>query len=51
MQTWAAKHEPESILFLSNFTKNPLNVSDLSLTHYQLEETIILVIERVIFYQ
>lgn len=49
MQTQRTKHGLESILFLINFSKNPLNTSDLSPTHCQLEETIILVIERVIF--
>lgn len=49
MQTWTTKQEPERFLFLINFSKNPLNTSELSLTHCQLEETIILVIERVIF--
>lgn len=49
MQTQRTKYGLESILFLINFSKNPLNKSDLSLTHCQPEETIILVIKRVIF--
>ena len=49
MQTKRTKYGPESILFLINFSKNPLNKSDPSLTHCQLEETIILAIKRVIF--
>lgn len=49
MQTQRTKYGPKSILVVINFLQNPLNTSDLSPTHCQREETIILVIKKVIF--